>query len=203
MYCQYITTKFQLGFDTWKSGYTPQNNTFHGENKPMDFFSGIRWLLFSDKPNTPWWNMLSSFYHMAGTEKNHVSKGLGLARQEVSSIRLHSTYCKPWHPSFLRVISHERVEALVFFRRPFCWKKVRGRGPFLGTRLLQGTPELRFPSRPRWGTWNMPCLCSPKIACSSAVSQRPRTGMLGSTFQDFLWFFCGSCGPNIKNYCIL
>ena len=207
MYCQYITTKFQLGFDTWKSGYTPQNNKFHGENKPMDYRYPM--ILFSDKPNTPWWNLLSTFHHMAGTEKNLCQqRGWIGSMVEVSflsatcaALAKFSTYCKPWHPKSAWWSHMNESKRLVFFRRPSVseLKKVPGRGPKLRCISENGG----FPSQPRWGTWNMPCLCSPKmLRCSSAASQRPRTGIWGFrllswTFQVFL---VGFVARIMKNY---
>jgi hypothetical protein len=135
--------------------------------------------------------MLSTFYHMAGTEKHMSAKGLDwLDKRFLPSATGYTLHIASLDIQVFSglVISHERVEALVFFRRPSVpVEKRKSSGPFLGTRLLQ---NCGFPSRPRWGTWNMPCLCSPKIACSSAVSQRPRTDILGPTFQVsvfFLW----------------
>ena len=80
--------------------------------------------------------MLSSFYHMAGTEQFHVSKGVyhigstrGFFHQRLATLYILQALTS----KIGLVISHERVEALVFFRRPSVseLKKVRGRGPFL------------------------------------------------------------------------
>lgn len=124
--------------------------------------------------------------------KTHVSKGLGLARQEVSSISdwLHSTYCKPWHPSFLRLGDLTWTSRSVsVFQTSECpsWKKKK-QWPFFRD---EATPELRVSIPAKVGNLEYAMSLQPKNSLLQRRLAEAKDWHPGSDFPGLCVFFVG------------